>query len=436
MAGKCRSKDLVSEFIGTFLLVFAVGCNTVGTASGTWAALSIASTLMVAIYALGSVSGAHFNPAVTLAYFLSGEDKEFTGADVAAYMGTQLVAGALAGLGSLSLHGEAAQLQPGAGFSYGGSAVVEILYTFMLCLVVLRAAVIVSAEYFGLAIGFVIVAGGYGAGFVSGGAFNPAVALGVDVGSAGQGVYWCTVYAVYEFIGAAAAAAVHRALGKDDYSATQKCLSEFLGTFFLVFTVGLNVAGGSPAGALSIGASLMCMIYALGAVSGAHFNPAVTTALCLSKKHPWGEFAPFVGSQLCGGLVAGLCYTSLVGVGVPLAPGSGHSMASVAVAEIIATFVLCFVVLNVAASKNGKSTHMFGLAIGFCIMSMGNSIGAVSGGSLNPAVSFGLDASNAMKGGSFGNSAMYTLFELVGAGIAYGAFSVCRDEEFAKQGAQ
>jgi len=428
------SKKLISEFIGTFLLVFAVGCNTVGTASGTWAALSIASTLMVSIYALGSVSGAHFNPAVTLAYFLSGEDKEFTGADVGAYMGTQLVAGAAAGLSSLALHGEAANLQPGAGYSYGGAAAAEIAYTFMLCFVVLRAAVIVQKEYFGLAIGFVIVAGGYAAGGISGGAFNPAVALGVDVGSAGQGVYWSLIYFVYEFIGAALAASVHKFLGKGEYSLGQKCVSEFLGTFFLVFTVGLNVAGGSPAGALSIGASLMCMIYALGGVSGANFNPAVSTTLALCKYLPWGDFGPYVASQLAGGLAAGVCYTSLTGKGVPLAPGAGHSMSSVAVAEIVATFVLCFVVANVACSKNGKSDHMFGLAIGFCIVAMGNAIGAVSGGSLNPAVSFGLDGSNAMKGGSFGNCGAYALFELVGAGVAYGAFAVCRDEEFAKQG--
>lgn len=427
-------KKLTSEFIGTYLLVLAVGCNTVSTASGTWAALSIASTLMVSIYALGSVSGAHFNPAVTLAYFLSGEDKDFSVSDMGSYMGTQLAAGVAAGLSSLALHGEAANLQPGAGYSYGGAAAAEILYTFMLCFVVLRAAVIVQKEYFGLAIGFVIVAGGYAAGGISGAAFNPAVALGVDVGSAGQGVYWSFVYFVFEFIGAALAASVHNFLGKSDYTMTQKCVSEFLGTFFLVLTVGLNVAGGSPAGALSIGASLMCMIYALAGVSGAHFNPAVTTTLCLSKKAPWSDFGPYVASQLVGALAAGITYTHVTGKGVPLAPGTGHSWGNVAFAEIVATFVLCFVVANVAASQKGKSEHMFGLAIGFCIVAMGNAIGAVSGGSLNPAVSFGLDASNAIKGGSFGNSGAYALFELVGAGVAYGAFTVCRDEEFAKEG--
>merc|ERR1719326_1015683 len=111
-------------------------------------------------------------------------------------------------------------LEPGAGYSYGGAALIEILYTFMLCFVVLKAAVYAPEgnEYFGLAIGFVIVAGGYAGGFISCGAFNPAVALGVDVGSAGQGVYWSLIYFCYEFIGAALAAGVHQFLGKGEYS--------------------------------------------------------------------------------------------------------------------------------------------------------------------------------------------------------------------------
>merc|ERR1719359_291326 len=132
-----------------------------------------------------------------------------------------------------------------AGFGWWEAALAEVLYTFMLCFVVLNCATAsknAGNQFYGLAIGFVIVAGGYAAGGISGGAFNPAVALGVDVGSAGQGVYWCFIYFVYEFIGAALAASVHKFLGKDSYSLGQKCVSEFLGTFFLVFTVGLNVA--------------------------------------------------------------------------------------------------------------------------------------------------------------------------------------------------
>merc|ERR1719321_1407873 len=158
-------------------------------------------------------------------------------------------------------------------------------------------------EYFGLAIGFVIVAGGYAGGWISGGAFNPAVAIGIDFASAGQGVFWCMLYTLFEFVGAGLAAAAH--LMVEDSSSTPKAaknfISEFIGTFFLVFTVGLNVLGGSPAAALSIAASLMCMIYALGGVSGAHFNPAVTLAILLSgrKKIPGGvlEAAGYMFTQ-------------------------------------------------------------------------------------------------------------------------------------------
>merc|ERR1719473_2234432 len=175
------------------------------------------------------------------------------------------------------------------------------------------------------------------------------------------------------------------------------------------------------------------MIYALGAVSGANFNPAVSFALLLEGMGPnksgmdTGKFGAYVGSQLVGGVLAGITYSFTVGSAVPLAPGAGHSWATCAFAEIIFTFVLCFVVLNTAVHPDGLK-QFFGLAIGFVITAGGYAIGAVSGGSLNPAVSVALDASNAVKGGGFGNCAMYTLFELVGAGAAYGAYKVCRPD--------
>jgi len=297
-------------------------------------------------------------------------------------------------------------------------------------------------EYFGMAIGFVIVAGGYGGGWISGGCFNPAVAFGIDVASAGQGVKWCFLYTPFELVGAALAAGAHMLV--DDGSSMEvgkmgkQMISEFLGTFFLVLTVGLNVLGSSPAPALSIGASLMVMVYALGGVSGAHFNPAVTTALTLAGKSPAGDIPHYMAAQLLGGLAAGLTYTSLVGKAVPLAPGAGYSWSDAAFAEIVYTFVLCFVVLNVATlsgqhlTNGGKAKQMYGFAIGFCIVVGGYAIGAVSGGSLNPAVSFALDTSNAMKGGTWMNCVPYTCFEVIGAAAAAGAFFVCRDEEFSK----
>ena len=92
--GETMLKNCVSEFIGTYLLVLTVGCNVIG-GSSTWAALSIASSLMVGIYSLGSVSGANFNPAVSLALFLAGE---MDASKMGIYMATQVVGGICASL--------------------------------------------------------------------------------------------------------------------------------------------------------------------------------------------------------------------------------------------------------------------------------------------------------------------------------------------------
>merc|ERR1719162_442668 len=73
-----------------------------------------------------------------------------------------------------------------------------------------------------------------------------------------------------------------------------KLVSEFIGTYMLVLTVGLNVLSGSAAGAFSIASSLMCMVFALGTCSGAHFNPAVTTAIILSGR---GKCTPKDGAM-------------------------------------------------------------------------------------------------------------------------------------------
>jgi len=434
------TKNCLSEFVGTYLLVLTVGCNVLG-GSGTWAALSIAAVLMVSIYSLGSVSGANFNPAVSLALYLN-KTPDFGATKMSAYMCSQVLGGIAASLTYLAVHGKAFNLQPGAGFTWQGAAVAEILYTFMLCFVVLRAAVSpmnpANNEYFGLAIGFVIVAGGYGAGWISGGAFNPAVAIGIDLASAGEGMYYCGLYTIFEFIGAALAVGANSIVedGSSASESVKKGVSEFLGTFYLVLTVGLNVIGGSAAPALSIGASLMCMIYALGGVSGAHFNPAVTLALVIAGKEKASNIPLYMASQVLGGIAAAITFVSLTGGMVELKPGADYGWGAAAFAEMVYTFVLCFVVLNVATlsgahlTNGGKAAQVYGLAIGFCIVVGGYAIGAVSGGSLNPAVSIALDTSSAMKGGSFMNCVAYSAFEFIGAGAAAAAFMVVRDEEF------
>lgn len=434
----------IAEFVGTFLLIFTVGCNVL-MAPPEWGATSIACVLMVSIYALGGVSGANFNPAVSLALGLSRKLDWLT---VAIYMVVQLLAGILAGFSYYLLCGKAFNLEPKAGAGWLQAGAAETLYTFMLCFVVLNVACSpVSGncpnQFYGLAIGFVIIAGGYGAGSISMGCFNPAVAFGIDVSSAHLGFGWCFVYAGFELFGAALASGMHRFVRPKEYTnmqahvVTERLASEFIGTFMLVLTVGFNVLAQSKAGAFSIAASLMCMIYALGNVSGAHFNPAVTLAILLSGRDKIGGGFEMAGLymlvQILGAISAGVMYTSSMGGSFPLEPQPGFNWGHVAAAEVIFTFVLCYVVLCVATTKE-PSKDLFGLAIGSCVTVGGCAIGSISGGSLNPAVSFGIDTSHFIRhmGAAWWHCLLYSALEFTGAVLAAGVFRVTHGTEYEK----
>merc|ERR550537_2131596 len=329
----------------------------------------------------------------------------------------------------------------------------EVIYTFVLCFVVLNCAASNKngcgcmkpeeggpQQFYGLAIGFVVIAGGYGAGAISGGAFNPAVALGLDVSSAGVGFGWGIAYTGYEIIGSALAAGLFRVVrpddfgGSPDYELGTKCVSEFLGTYVLVLTVGLNVLCGSPSGAWSIAASLMVMIFALGNVSGAHFNPTVTIAIMLSGR---GKCSPrdggaYIVTQLVAGVCASYTYAAMHhGNTFALEPAGGHNWAQALTAEFVYTFVLCFVVLSVATIKTPLNQY-FGLAIGSCVTVGGIAIGNVSGGSLNPAVSTGISAARIIGGGHFYNCLIYSAAEIAGAAVAAGVFMCTHPSEYAK----
>jgi len=437
----------VAEFIGTYMLVLTVGCNVL-TGSPVWGVTSIACTLMVCIYALRGVSGANFNPAVSVAL---GVAKQLEWNDVGIYVCVQLVAGITAGLSYGVTLWHVFNLAPSPGFQWWQAALAEMIYTFMLCFVVLNTAcskATAGNQFNGLAIGFVVVAGGYGAGHISGGCFNPAVAWGIDVSSAGIGFGWCLAYTAFELVGAVAAALLFKACrpgegsGEDPpegfkYELGPRLVSEFIGTYMLVLTVGLNVIGGSKAPVFSIAASLMCMIFALGSCSGAHFNPAVTVAILISQKNrkkliSSSDAGAYIGTQIMGGVCASLTYAAMEGGKTfPLGPGKGYGMPQVALAEIFFTFLLCYVVLSVATVEALLSEY-FGLAIGSCVTAGGYAIGAVSGGSLNPAVSIGISTAHVMGGGAFVNCILYSIFELIGGVIAAGLFMQTHKKEFSK----
>src|SRR6476661_2660927 len=140
-------------------------------------------------------------------------------------------------------------------------------------------------------------------------------------------------------------------------------VTEFIGTFFLVLTIGLTVIQGSQFAPLAIGASLMIMVYAGGHVSGGHYNPAVSLAAMLRGALPKAEYVPYVVSQLLGAtLAAFVAYWVLDKTFAPM-PGTGHSALHALVVEFLFTFALCYVVLNSAVSKKTQGNSYYGLAI-------------------------------------------------------------------------
>ena len=169
----------IAEFIGTFFLVLTIGCTVVGNGAGALAPLAIGSALMVMIFAGGHISGGHFNPAVTLGVWLRGKCES---KDVAPYMVAQIVAGVLAALvvKFLKSGAEVTAMQPAT----LPALLAEFLFTFALVYVVLNAATAKGTagnSFYGLAIGFTVMVGAFSVGNISGGAFNPAVAVGISV---------------------------------------------------------------------------------------------------------------------------------------------------------------------------------------------------------------------------------------------------------------
>jgi len=311
----------------------------------------------------------------------------------------------------------------------------------MLCFVVLNVAASKvhggKNQFYGLAIGFVIVAGAYSGGSVSMGCFNPAVAFGIDVSSASHGIKYAFIYTIFELVGAALASGAFFVCRPDDfgectdYPITAKLLSEFLGTYMLVLTVGLNVLSGSPAGAFSIAAALMCMIFALGTCSGAHFNPAVTVAIVLSGREKCSveDGAKYIGTQIFAGICAAFSYSALMnGETFALKP-EASTWWQVFMAEFVFTFLLAFVVLSVATVRSALSEY-FGFAIGMCVTVGGVAIGKISGGSLNPAVSIGISSSHIIGGGGFYPCLIYTAVELLAGGAAAVVFKITQPSEY------
>jgi aquaporin Z len=168
-----------------------------------------------------------------------------------------------------------------------------------------------------------------------------------------------------------------------------KYIAEFIGTFFLVLTVGCTVVGAIPGviAPLAIGAALMVMVYAGGHISGGHFNPAVTLGVLIRGKIKVADVVPYIVAQLLAAAAAAATVKFLrAGVNItPMIPKIGPAL----VAEFLFTFALVYVVLNSATAEDTSGNSFYGLAIGMTVMTGAFAVGDISGGAFNPAVAVG-----------------------------------------------
>lgn len=178
---------------------------------------------------------------------------------------------------------------------------------------------------------------------------------------------------------------------------SRKLVVEFIGTFFLVLTVCLATnpkTGADGLAPLAIGAVLMVMIFAGGHISGAHYNPAVSTAVLLRGKMRQDEWLSYVLTQMLAGLVAALLARILVG---HANAGPTANVLKELIVEFLFTFALAYVVLNVATARGTEGNSFYGLAIGFTVAAGAFTVGGLSGGAFNPAVAFGATVLGALK---------------------------------------
>jgi aquaporin Z len=199
----------------------------------------------------------------------------------------------------------------------------------------------------------------------------------------------------------------------------RKLVVEFIGTFFLVYTVAMATNPKTGAGTLAplaIGAVLMVMVFAGGHISGGHYNPAVSTAVLIRRRMSGTEWVTYVIAQLIAGVLAGLLARGVSGAGSAAALASSWKML---VVEFLFSFALAYVVLNVATARGTEGNSFYGLAIGFTVGAGAFAVGGLSGGAFNPAVALGASVLGIFKWSHYW---IYVLAPLLGGVAAAVAF--------------
>lgn len=205
----------------------------------------------------------------------------------------------------------------------------------------------------------------------------------------------------------------------------KKYLMELIGTFFLVFTIGMSVLPGQSGviPPLAIGSILMVMIYAGGHISGGHFNPAVTLGVWMRGRCDTKDVLPYMLFQTIGAVFAAVIVRYLL----PAAQPQPRELAIVPelIAEFLFTFALVFVVLNSATSKDNSGNSFYGLAIGFTVMAGAFAVGGIASAAFNPAVAVGISV---MGMAAWAKIWIYLVANFAGGAVAAAAFNALASE--------
>ena len=203
-------------------------------------------------------------------------------------------------------------------------------------------------------------------------------------------------------------------------------LVEFIGTFFLVATVGFTgiEPGAGALAPLAIGSALMVMVYAGGHISGGHYNPAVTLAVWMRGRCPLSDVPGYMGAQALGGFLAAVLVLFMKNS--PEVTAGNPDVVRALIAEFLFTFALCYVVLNVATAKATEGNSYFGLAIGFTVLIGAFSVGDVSGGAFNPAVAIGITT---MGLSTLANLWIFLVANFAGGAVAALVFRVANSDD-------
>jgi len=200
----------------------------------------------------------------------------------------------------------------------------------------------------------------------------------------------------------------------------QKYITELIGTFFLVLVVAMT------GNAAAIGVTLMVMIFAGGHISGAHYNPAVTLAVLIRGKISSSHALIYIIVQIIGAIVAAFIAKWFSRDANVVTMDLTGKVFFALVGELIGTFALAYVVLNVATSKGTTGNSFYGLAIGLTVFAMATTFGSISGGAFNPAVAVG---ATVIKAFALKNIWIYIVGCFAGGIIAATVFNYVNEED-------